>query len=229
MVSLALQSRALKIMNKLCSRPIAQLFLKEPTDSSGTEIFNLFTVRKKLMDNCYANISEWKSDVAKVFDTVISQEKNPNLVNVSFELKTYFEEITKEIKETIDETWRTKLGFLHKDLILCVRELLKCRPGSSQKQRTVVKRDQLNPIIEELPPAQFRRHFTPLNKEELTELMNKLNELKDKKMIQKVYMILKENESSLFEKNKSNQMDLSLFKPETLQTLKEIFVEEKGK
>ena len=53
--------------------------------------------------------------------------------------------------------------------------------------------------------------------------------LKDKKMIQKVYMILKENESSLFEKNKSNQMDLSLFKPETLQTLKEIFVEEKGK
>lgn len=223
MVSAAMQSRALKIMKKLCSRPLAQIFLQKPSGSSDAEVFNLATVQNKLSENSYRSISDWKSDVHRVFDTAIAQEKNLNLVNASTELKNYFEEITKDLRETIEETWKTKLGFLHTELTTYVRELLKCRPGSSQKPRAIVKRDQLTPIIEELPPPHLRRHFTPLSEEELSELMKHLNGIKEKKLIQKVFSILKENEAALLENSKAKQLDLSLFKPETLQALKEIF------
>ncbi|KAH0795159.1 Bromodomain containing protein [Histomonas meleagridis] len=217
-------------MNTLCARPLAEIFL-HPVDPKDEEYANYYevikdpidltTIKTNLEKNKYKTILEWKNDVEKVWNNSLLFHKNNDLVRIiTLDLKHFFAEISKAIAETSVDCWKLKLIQLHQELLVCGREMIKCRPASGQKAKPIIKRDQLTPIIEDLPPPQFRRYFKSFTPEELIELTNSLNSLKESQ-VQKILSILKEQEPGFMSCSSSNELNINLLKPSTLSILKE--------
>jgi hypothetical protein len=74
---------------------------------------------------------------------------------------------------------------MHAELATCIRELLEIRaPGPHKPAHS--RRDQLYPVLNDLPPANMRRHFPFLGKDELLRLTDDLNSIRDEGQIARI-------------------------------------------
>jgi hypothetical protein len=217
--SLSPQIRAhcLSVMDQLCSRSIAQPFL------SPTSALHLPRISDNLRSDKYSTISEWKSDVDHFFTTAIqTHQQSPLVLVIARDLQKQFHDLTKNLTDSADQTWRSNLIQMHQELTVAIRELIKARTAPHQKaQRAAVKRDQLYPILEELPPAHLRRHFKSFTKEELSQMTTDLTSIKEDSQLALIASLVKKNEPNLKDDPDPLEIDINLLRPSTLKLIRE--------
>lgn len=221
------------VMDKIYARPISKIFLYpvDPVQDNCPNYFevvknpmDLGTIRKNLRGNKYKSIEEWKRDMELVWSNSILFHKETSTVGLmALELQNYFREITKYLSDSYRSSWKRQLIELNQEFQICVKEVNKFHVVQNvPKIRQVVKRDQLCPMLEELPPAQFRRHFKFLSKMEIERLVKDINSLKVDSQIQSIYSILKEKEPNAIDENEDLQeIDINELQPTTLHIIRE--------
>lgn len=226
-----LKKQCQSIMNKICSRSISQVFYYpiDPIQDNCPNYFDIVknpmdlgTIRKNLRNNKYTSVAEWKRDMELVWsNSILFHQKDSTIGLMALDLQKYYFELTKYLSDSYKSSWKRYLIELHQEFSLCEKEVVKCRRLSSQKVRTVFKRDQLYPIIEELPPPNFRRHFKLFTKEEVDKLISDINSLKEKSHIQMIISLLKEYEPNVIDDSGNFQVNLNELQPKTLYLIRD--------
>jgi hypothetical protein len=141
---------------------------------------------------------------------------------ITRELQKQFHDLTKDLTNSIRDTWRSHLFQMHQELMTAIREVIKARAGPPHKvQRAAVKRDQLYPVLEELPPAHLRRHFRSFTKEELLKMTTDLNSMKEDSQIALIAALVKKNEPDLGDESDPLEIDINLLRPTTLKLIRD--------
>ena len=229
-ISPYLKKQCQEVMEKICARPIAQIFFY-PVDPVQDDCPNYFdivknpmdlgTIKKNLRCNKYKSVSEWKRDMELVWsNSILFHTESSPVGMMALDLREYYHELTKFVSDSYRTAWKLKLIELHQEFALCVKEVNKFRAVT--KNRPVVKRDQLCPMLEELPPPQFRRHYKFFTKDEINKLMNDLNSLKVESHIQMITSILKEHEPEMFDENDQIEIDINSLQPTTLRVIRDM-------
>lgn len=224
-----LKQECVAVMEELCARPIAQMFLDADSDDSSDESgvvrgsLDLRTISTNLRKNKYKTIQDWKNDVEKVWSTALSHNRSSTLVVIATtDLQRQFRERTKFLTDSKRNNWKYALIQMHQELAVCIREILKLRSAGTQKvQRTVGKRDQLYPTLEELPPANLRRHVQFFTHDELVKLTNELNSLKEQSQLALIGSLLKKHEPEITDEADQLEIDINLLKPSTLRLIRD--------
>jgi hypothetical protein len=184
---------------------------------------DLGTVMSRLRSDSYSSIAAWKSDVELIWSNSLSYNRPPSLVVLlATDLQKQFRELTKNLTDSVRDTWKLDLIEMHHELMLCIREIVKLRTSNAQKvQRPVVRRDQLYPILEELPPAQMRRHVQYFSKEDLLKLTNDLNSIKEESQLALIASLLKKHEPDIADETDQIEIDINLLRPSTLHLIRD--------
>ena len=141
---------------------------------------------------------------------------------LSGDLQRQFRDRTKFLTDSKRNNWKYALIQMHQELAVCIREILKLRSAGTQKvQRTVGKRDQLYPTLEELPPANLRRHVQFFTHDELVKLTNELNSLKEQSQLALIGSLLKKHEPEITDEADQLEIDINLLKPSTLRLIRD--------
>jgi hypothetical protein len=207
-------------MDQLSSRSISQPFLHPSTTPN---CLDFPAICEKLRSNKYSTISEWKSDVNRIWvNSVQTHQKSPLMLLITRELQRQFHDLTKNLTNSEWETWRADLCHMSKDLTVAIREVLKTRTAPPQKsQRASVKRDQLYPILEDLPPAHLRRHFKSFSKDELLRMTTDLNAIKEDSQLALIASLVKKNEPDLGDDPDHLEIDINGLRPTTLKLIRD--------
>jgi hypothetical protein len=227
-----LKTQCLIVMEKLFSRPVAQMFLNAPDPEADkcadyfeqiSRPMSLNMIQNKLQENEYESVQEWKADVELVWsNSLLYNRQSPILLAITRDLQKQFHEQTRNLSDSYRDTWKQELVQLHQELATCIKELLKVRTANPQKsQRTVVKRDQLYPLLEELPPAHLRRHFRPFTKVELLQMTNDLNSIKEESQVALIASLVKKQEPDLADESDTLEIDINLLRPTTLKLIRD--------
>lgn len=226
-----LKKQCQSVMNKICSRSISQVFYYpiDPIQDNCPNYFDIVknpmdlgTIRRNLRNNKYTSVAEWKRDMELVWsNSILYNTEDSTIGLMALDLQKYYFELTKYLSDSYRSSWKRHLIELHQEFMLYEKEVVKCRGISSQKVRTVFKRDQLYPIIEELPPPSFRRHFKLFTKEEMDKLINDINSIKEESQIQMIVSILKECEPNFVEDTEHFHINLNALQPTTLYLIRE--------
>ena len=228
----SLRLQCLSVMDQICARPIAKLFLEpvgperdDCTDylSIVKDPIDLGAVRKKLKKNQYNSVQAWKDDVEKVWSNSLLYRASSSLfVLATSDLQRQFRELTKFLTDSRKDNWKLELIQMHQELALCVKEILKMRSSNTQKsQRSVSKRDQLYPSLEELPPPNVRRHFQFFTQEDLLKLTNDLSSIKEESQLELIASLLKKHEPGIVDEPDQLEIDINMLKPTTLHLIRD--------
>ncbi|OHT16014.1 Bromodomain containing protein [Tritrichomonas foetus] len=226
-----LKKQCQEVMEKICARPIAQIFFYpvDPIQDNCPNYFDIVknpmdlgTIKKNLRGNKYKSVSEWKRDMELVWsNSILFNTESSSVGIMALELQSYYLKLTKYISDSYRSSWKNQLIELHQEFALCVKEVNKFKAVSLPKIRQVIKRDQLCPILEELPPPQFRRHYKFFSKDEINKLMNDINSLKVESHIQMIASILKEHEPTVFDDSEQTEIDINTLQPTTLKIIRD--------
>ena len=224
-----LRQQCLAVMDELCARPIAQIFMDMDSDDSSDDSgvvrgpLDLRTICANLRKNKYKTIQDWKNDVEKMCSNWLAHNRSSTLVVIATtDLQRQFRERTKFLTDSKRNNWKYELIQMHQELAVCIKEILKLRSAGTQKvQRTVGKRDQLYPALDELPPANCRRHFQFFTHDELVKLTNDLNSLKERSQLALIGAVLKKNEPEITDEIDQLEIDINLLKPTTLRLIRD--------
>jgi hypothetical protein len=184
---------------------------------------DLGTVLTRLRADKYNSIVAWKADVELVWSNSLLYNHPPSLmVLLTTDLQKQFRDLTKNFTDSVRDTWKLDLIEMHQELMLCIREIVKLRMSNTQKvQRPVIKRDQLYPVLEELPPAKHRRHVQCFSKEDLLKLTNDLNSIKEESQLALIASLLKKHEPDMADDSDQMEIDINLLQPATLHLIRD--------
>ena len=228
-----LRKQCYDVMDKIYARPISKIFLYpvDPIQDNCPNYFDIVktpmdlgTIKKNLRGNKYKSIEEWKRDMELVWsNSILFHTENSTVGLMAIELQNYFHELTRYLTDSYRSSWKRQLIELNQEFQTCVKEVSKFHVvQNAPKIRQVVKRDQLGPMLEELPPAQVRRHFKFLTKNEIEKLVKDINSLKVESQIQTISDILKEREPNTFDENDDLvDIDINILQPTTLHIIRE--------
>jgi hypothetical protein len=213
----------LTVMDKLCTRPVAQVFLSPCAtcfDARGLPL-TLSTVRRNLRDNRYSSVSAWKSDVELVWAQPLGGDPRSSIIDaIARDLQNQFRDLTRNLTDFYRESWKTNLLQMHTELATCIRELIRIRAATTRRP-VRQRRDQLYPSINGLPPAHMRRHFPFLGKDELLRLPDDLNSIRDERQIAGVAALLRTHEPELVDGADIIELDVNLLRPTTLRLIRQ--------
>lgn len=227
-----LKRQCLDVLEKINARPISKIFLYpvDPLQDNLPDYFeivknpmDLGTIKRNLRANKYRTVQEWKQDMELVWsNSILFHSENSAVGMMALELKNYYLELTKYISDSYRSAWKYQLIELHQEFQTCVKEINKFRAAPAPKSRQIVKRDQLLPMLEELPPAQFRRHYNCFSAEEIEKLANDINAIKDVQQIQKITLMVKQRDPNLVDENAEQiTLDINSLQPALLQSIRD--------
>lgn len=236
-----LRKQCQEVMEKICSRPTAQFFFYpiDPIQDNCPDYFeivkfpmDLSTIKKNLRNNKYKSVAEWKRDMELVWsNSLLYNSDDATLGIMTRDLQEYYMGLTKYLSDSYRSAWKYKLIDLQQEFNTYLRELQKCKGiYQNQKVRSISKRDQLHPMLEELPPPQFRRHFQFLKKEEIEQLLRDINSLKEEYELNSIKEILKENEPTVVNDENGHfiPINLNALQPTTLALIQNQINEMRG-
>jgi hypothetical protein len=207
-------------MDKLSSRPLSRPFVTAPVPG----VLDLSTIISKLQGNAYSSVGQWKADVEQIWVSAMQlQQKSPLVLLAARELQKQFHDQTTTLTNSPRDSWLANLSHLHQEMTVALRELIKARTRPRPKsQRAAVKRDQLYPILEELPPAHLRRHFTAFTKDELLKMTADLNSIKEDSQAAVIASLVRENELGFgWDESEPLEIDINLLRPTTLKLIRD--------
>ena len=113
-----------QVTNTLFEHPVAGIF-KVPAYQSPNDPYlqyiqkpmDLGTIKKKIKDNSYNNISEWKQDVDLVFDNAISYNTEQSVIGgVAIYLRKKFNKMLDKYSLTNRQNYEERLRQLYREL-----------------------------------------------------------------------------------------------------------------
>jgi hypothetical protein len=226
------KAQCLDVMDALSARPTAQMFLNpiDPVANCCPDYFDIIsrpmdlgTIRSNLESGRYRSVAAWKADVDLVWANSIQYNStgrtNSLLVLITRDLQKQFVDLSRPMAESYREIWKFQLVQMHAQLSDCIREVIKIR--AKPQKRGAAKRDQLFPALKELPPAVMRRHFKFFTKEELVQLTNDMNSIKEEAQLAMISALVKKNEPELADDCELPEIDINMLRPATLTMIRE--------
>lgn len=216
----------LRVMDQLSTRAVSGMFSKpiNPKDDDCPNYYqvidkpmDLGTVRKKLEENIYRTVEEWKKDVDLVWSNSLKYNKTGLITVITADLKEYFDKISRSVSDSVAQDWKTKLSQIRDELETAVKEIAKHKSG----KKIIQKRDKLSTTLIELEPPHMRRHFVCLNHEEMEKLSEDLNRLNQETQLQIISQMLQKYEPDIMLDQDEIEININALQPMTLRLIRD--------
>ena len=216
--------RCIKAMEKIYSHPLYELFL-DPVDPERDEAPGYFekiknpmdftTISKKLKNNLYNNVNEWKEDL----NLIISNSLEYNTKKSSYGIAT--PEMNKIIKDSLKTIVDDPAQIWYNDLVEIKKEI---RSLVNKKVSNVLNDSEIllksNSKDLDISPEIHRFLVQSMSNNELLLLKNALFKLNKPEQKKQIYFIISQLSPEII-KNNNNLIDLNLLSPNVLVELKE--------
>lgn len=216
------RDRVLAVMNELESFQISRMFA-QPVDPERDNLVDYYkivktpmdlgTIRKKIEEDQYQSVAQWKEDVELVWsNSLLVHGKTSILGSITLELQNKFKKLVQHLTDNPDNDWMTKLCALRDELNGFSKKPSK---SSSKKDSKPASRtssqNKVSPKKQTSNPG-----FT---KNDILKLTSRINNLKDEDKIRAIFKIIESNEPSLKSEGHILGLDVGNLKPATITEL----------
>jgi len=198
-----------KIMQNILSKKISDIF----DDFEGNPSISFYNIQKKLNNNQYSTVAQWKADVEKFYADFL-QENLDNYLGYQIvkELREKFRDQAQVVSDNPERDWATQLCLYE----MQIKELLKEMPISLKPRNRHPKRK--TKILEDL---RARRRAKPFTEEDMIKLQNDIHFLTNNADIAKVHRCIIENEEKI-KPGEDIELSLNNMKPATLNAIRSL-------
>lgn len=226
------RAQCLSVMDALSRFSISKMF-SQPVDPVRDNVPNYFaivkrpmdlsTVRRKLEENRYASVAEWKADVDTIWaNSLLVNEPGSVLGCITLEMQAQWQRLSAGISGDAESDWLARL--------LVLRDALANFPkrknrqslfaGSAPKAKAKSKAPKASKQQpQQQPKPSPKRNFT---RAEICRLSSDINaHVTDPVQVQSIFDILCRNEKNLSFKDEFLELDLCTVQKATLALLRE--------
>lgn len=228
--------RCLRVIDELLSMHISAMFA-QPVDPERDGIPNYFqiirnpmdlgTVRKKLEDGSYSSIAQWKEDVELIWENCYkcNGRPHPNVIVslLAKHLQIMFSKATEHITDDPKRDWVEVLDILKAEVDRITKKptVPAPRPVSNKQMATRQHSSEREPKKSSpIPPEPRAPKPKPLTKDEVVELMERVNALSDDDQVQKVIQLIRRHEPQLATNSEEIEIEVNKLKQGTLIALR---------
>jgi hypothetical protein len=214
------RNACIEIMNVLLSHRISQMF-SEPVDPIADECpdyfdvikfpMDLSTIQRKLADNVYTSVGQWKNDVDLVWSNAILYNGSDSYVAIICrDLEKIFENSFQSVFDDALSDWYGQLRSLVDEF------------GSELKLMSVTMplRRRRSSSVLEFPNAPLTPVEPPWSWEETARLGEAIRGITEKARVRRLMGILRQMDPQLVAGRKTLDVDLLQLGPATLAALK---------
>jgi hypothetical protein len=203
-------------MGKLASRAISTLFARpvDPVRDNCPDYFDriaepmdLGTVNRKLTSNQYRSVTEWKSDVNRIWSNSNSYNSRSSLIRLmTKDLSDTFYRLTANFTDCPRTDWNDELQRLGNEMAAVVREFEGSFPAE--------------------PPAPAKRHPAAADdrngfgRDEILRLTRDIRAIRDEKRLSEITELVVEQEPEIEDLGEDLEIDLSTLRMNTLILLR---------
>jgi hypothetical protein len=208
-------------MKVLLSHRISEMFT-EPVDPDVDECpdyfsivkspMDLSTVQRKLAENTYETVEQWKQDVELIWsNALLYNGADSHLGLLARELQAIFETHTQSLHSPPSEDWYRMLSVLCDEFSADVKEMCQTSPS--------IKRG--SPSLTSVMPLSSGREDAEWSWDDIARLGNEIRKIKQKQHIKRLLECLRSMEPQLVGNKKKLDVNLCDLSPSTLFALKE--------
>jgi len=220
-------------MDEIYKRTVSKMFAI-PVDPERDNCPNYFsiipkpmdlgTVRKKLEENQYTTIAEWKSDMELIWANSFTFNKNNVLLNlITTEMSDVYKKLAKFVSDDPKNDWNLMLCHLKDQIVLSTKpfeETIGKRIGKSAiKPKSTNK--QLSNLTKSPKTKKKSVNKKPLSKNAIVKLTKQINSLTDESQILSILEVIEEEEPQIKAEGEHFELELCSLKPSTLIALRD--------
>ncbi|KAH0787435.1 Bromodomain containing protein [Histomonas meleagridis] len=188
---------------------------------------DLGTVMKKLTENQYKSVAEWKADVNLVWsNSLLYNSKNVLLNLITKDLSEFFQKLTVNLSDSVLAGWNDQLQSLLQEMNGVMRDMpaidkrtkqkAKSKPKSKPRPITGTQINKSKPKFQKKDKGKVK----PLSREQLAQLTKDINSITDEAQLNKIGELLMEAEKDDEDRDNDLEFDLKTLQPSTQHLLK---------
>lgn len=223
------KGRCKAVMDEISKRAISRMF-NNPVDPElypnykeiVSKPMDLGTVNKKLDDNQYSTVAEWKADVELIWsNSLVYNKSNPLLTTITKEMQDVYNKQIEFLTDDIKHDWNQKLVHLRDQLWNAADPY---RGNASSKKGAATSRPKStspkpNKVAKSPKSKKKPVNKKPLSKNAIVRLAKQISDIKDNNVLVSILDIIEEEED-LVANGESFEFDLGSFKQSTLILLR---------
>ncbi|KAK8894180.1 transcription initiation at TATA-containing promoter protein [Tritrichomonas musculus] len=221
------KNRCLSILDTLQSYAISKMFA-QPVDPVRDNVPNYFdivkkpmdlgTVRKKLMNNEYKSVAEFKEDMELIWkNSLLVNSKTSILRLITTDMQEKYQSLAKFLSDSQEWDWLNKLYSLRDELnAMSPSRINSSSSTSSKRESKPIKQNKSNQTKQTKQKKQ-----QPLTRAEILKLTNDINNLKDEIHILSIFEVFRKYEPQIETDSDTLVLDIAPLKPSTLWALRE--------